>query len=68
MIFILSATNQETPYEQLLHALLKNNGSPIFQLPRVKILKEVKMFWKITFKIGLELKKTGIYVFSSLKR
>ena len=68
MIFILSATNQETPYEQLLHALLKNNGSPIFQLPRVKILKGGKNVLKISFKIGLELKKTGVYVFSNLKR
>ena len=33
-----------------------------------KNIKGGKNVLKITFKIGLELKKTGIYVFSSLKR
>ena len=31
-------------------------------------IKGGKNVLKITFKIGLELKKTGVYVFSNLKR
>ena len=51
-MFFFSATNKETPYEQLLRTVLKNNGSPVFQLLRVKILKEIKMFRKSLLKLA----------------
>ena len=66
-LFFLRPIYQETPYEQLLCTLLKNNGFPNLPIFGRENLKEGKNVSKITFKIGLHMKNIGIYVFSSLK-